>query len=90
MRVDSFTSFVEETEARLRRALTASFGPEAGREATAEALAYAWRNWSRVRSLDNPAGYLYRVGRDKGRDYVRRRAGVGLPGPGGLIASGLP
>lgn len=93
LRVDAFTSFVEETEPRLRRALTATFGPDAGREATAEALAYAWRNWNRVRSLGNPAGYLYRVGRDKGRDYVRSLSGVGLEMPANpvpWIEPGLP
>lgn len=54
-------------EPRLRRALTATFGPEGGREAAAEALEYGWRHWERVRNMDNPAGYLYRVGRDRGR-----------------------
>ena len=39
-RVDSFTEFVAEIEPRLRRALTATFGIEAGRDATADALVY--------------------------------------------------
>ncbi len=70
-RVDSFTEFVAELEPRLRRALTATFGIEAGRDAAAEALVYAWRHWDRVKSLENPAGYLYRVGRDRGRKVSR-------------------
>lgn len=56
-------------EPRLRRALIAVWGPEVGREATVDALAYGWMNWDRVRRLANPVGYLYRVGRNS----VRRR-----------------
>lgn len=65
--VEGFTDFVAEVEPRLRRALTATFGAEGGREATAEALLYGWKHWSRVCVMENPAGYLYRVGRDRGR-----------------------
>ena len=35
----TFSAFVEENEARLRRALTARFGSEVGKEAAADALA---------------------------------------------------
>jgi RNA polymerase sigma-70 factor (ECF subfamily) len=60
--VDSYTTFVLEHQAALRRALVAGFGPEVGREAAEEALIYGWRHWPRVRDLDNTAGYLFRVG----------------------------
>jgi DNA-directed RNA polymerase specialized sigma24 family protein len=75
--VDTFSEFVVEVEPRLRRALTATFGAEVGREAAAEALAYGWAHWSRVSGMDNPAGYLYRVGRDRGR-FLPLRTGTGL------------
>jgi DNA-directed RNA polymerase specialized sigma24 family protein len=65
--VDAFSAFVVEVEPRLRRALTATFGPDVGRDAAAEALAYAWTQWDRVADMHNPAGYLYRVGQDRGR-----------------------
>lgn len=65
----AFTAFVEEVEARLRYALVAAVGRERGREAAAEALAYAWEHWERVASMENPAGYLYKVG----RSHARRR-----------------
>ena len=68
----SFTSFVEEVEPKLRVALVARFGPEDGRDATADALAYGWEHWDRIRSMDNPAGYLYRVGQHKGFRRWRR------------------
>lgn len=58
-----FADFVRDTEPRLRRALVATWGPELGREATAEALVYAWSNWDRVSGMDNPGGYLYVVGK---------------------------
>lgn len=84
-RVDDFSTFVVEVEPRLRRALTATFGPDVGREAAAEALAYGWTHWDRVGAMRNPAGYLYRVGRDRGRaipmpDYVGGWVDVSVSG----------
>jgi DNA-directed RNA polymerase specialized sigma24 family protein len=70
-REDGFRVFVTDVEPRLRRALTAAYGYERGREATAEALAYAWENWQRVAGLANPAGYLYRVGQSRTRGNKR-------------------
>ena len=68
----SFTRFVEEVEPRLRVALVAHFGPEDGRDATADALAYGWEHWDRIKDMDNPAGYLYRVGQRRGFRRWRR------------------
>ena len=70
---EAFTSFVVEVELRMRRALVAALGVEAGREATADALTYGWEHWGRVSLLENPAAYLYRVGRSKGRRYLVRQ-----------------
>ena len=39
-----------------------------GREATAEALAYAWEHWEHVKTMSNVTGYLYRVGQSKTRE----------------------
>ena len=58
----AFGIFFADAEPRLRRALVARFGIHAGREATVDALAYGWENWARVGAMDNPVGYLYRVG----------------------------
>ncbi|MFL6203769.1 MAG: RNA polymerase sigma factor [Acidimicrobiales bacterium] len=68
-----FERFAREVEPRLRRALVAGFGAVVGREAAADALAWAWQNWDRVVGLESPVGYLYRVGRtlalrSEGRD----------------------
>ena len=45
---EAFTEFVREVEPRLRLALVAAFGADAGVEATAEALAYGWEHWDSV------------------------------------------
>jgi len=66
-----FTRFVKETEPRLSYALAAAYGIEVGAEATADAMAWAWENWSKVETMKNPAGYLYRVGQSKARRYFR-------------------
>ena len=68
-----FTRFVKEVEPRLSYAFFAAFGPEVGSEVTSEALAYAWEHWPRLSKMDNPAGYLYRVGQSKARWYHRPR-----------------
>lgn len=71
--VDSFEVFFREAEPRLHDALSACLGSELGRESTADALAHGWENWDRVRSMQNPIGYLYVVGRDRGKKARRRR-----------------
>jgi DNA-directed RNA polymerase specialized sigma24 family protein len=67
-----FQEFFVAHEPRLRRALVAAYGVDRGREAAAEALAYAWENWSRVRGMAHPAAYLYRVGQSRTRDRKAR------------------
>jgi RNA polymerase sigma factor (sigma-70 family) len=91
--VDAFTIFVDAHEAGLRSALTASLGWDLGREAAAEAFAYGWENWERVSQMRNPVGYLYRVGRNKGR-RMRPRQPIAFPPPTAVaepwIEPGLP
>ncbi len=71
---EGFDEFVARIEPALRRALVLSFGPQAGREACIDALAWAWENWTRVSAMSNPAGYLYRVGQTCAR---RQIVGIG-------------
>jgi DNA-directed RNA polymerase specialized sigma24 family protein len=72
----SFEDFLEMAEPRLRRALVARLGRERGREATAEALAWAYEHWERVRAMENPVGYVYRVGVSRTRP-PRLAVGIG-------------
>lgn len=62
-RRENFSRFARDAEPRLRIALAAAVGQDLGSEATAEALAYGWEHWERVETMENPVGYLYRVGR---------------------------
>ncbi len=71
--IDSFSAFVRETGPGLKHALMASLGPETGNEAAAEALTYAWEHWDRVEAMDNPGGYLFKVGRNWGKRRMSRR-----------------
>ena len=77
--VVTFEEFAATVGVRLRAGLVAAFGPDAGVDAAAEALAYGWQNWNRVGAMDNPSGYLYRVGRTAAR-RARRPQGF-LPTP---------
>jgi RNA polymerase sigma factor (sigma-70 family) len=71
--VDAFRAFVGGVEPSLRRALVAAYGADLGREATADALAWAWQHWPRVQSMTNAPGYLWRVGQTSVRRSTRRR-----------------
>ena len=42
-----------------------------GADVTAEALAYGFEAWERVESMENPAGFLYRVGQSAARREFR-------------------
>lgn len=86
-RAEDFDAFVAANEASLRRALTAEFGPEDGRDAAAAAFAYAWEHFERVRTMDRPVGYLYRVGQSSRR---RRREPPVFPEPPSELPLGEP
>jgi len=68
-----FEAFVKDVEPRLSRAFAAAYGFEDGRDATAEALAYAFEHWDRLQHIGNLPGYLFRVGQSRSR---RRRQPV--------------
>jgi DNA-directed RNA polymerase specialized sigma24 family protein len=73
--VESFDAFVIRVEPGLKQAFVARFGRDDGVEATSEAFAYAWEHWTRVSVMENPIGYLYRVGHSRTR-RIRRRTPV--------------
>ena len=76
--VEPFEAFFRRVEPRLRVALSATLGSDAGRVAAADALSHAWERWERVSTMDNPVGYLYVLGRDQGRRQLRGRRRVVL------------
>src|SRR5215831_4708514 len=75
----AFEAFFRENEPKLRHALVAAYGFEDGRDAAAEALAYAWEHWERLRDITNLPGYLFRVAQSRRR---RRRIPVIWDSPG--------
>lgn len=75
----AFDQFARLTGQRLRVALAARYGVDIGAEAAADALAYAWQHWDRVRVMDNPSGYLFRVGQTSARRHHRWHHRVELP-----------
>jgi DNA-directed RNA polymerase specialized sigma24 family protein len=73
-----FEDFMRRNEARLRTALVLTYGPDLGREATAEALVWAWEHWATVAALEAPVPYLYRVGQSRTRRIRRRHPDAGF------------
>jgi RNA polymerase sigma-70 factor (ECF subfamily) len=70
-RSGAFNAFVGSTGETVRRALVASYGVEVGTEAAADALAVAWERWPEVSTMDNPGGFLFRVGQSRARPHIR-------------------
>lgn len=60
-------------EAPLRRTLVAWYGPTLGRDAAQHALEWAWTHRNRLDGMDNPAGYLFRVGQSYAKRELRRK-----------------
>jgi RNA polymerase sigma-70 factor (ECF subfamily) len=72
-----FDEFVADVRPRLVRAFVPVVGVGDAADATAEALAGAYEHWATLRTMANPAGYLYRVGRSR----VRWRRVPSMPPP---------
>lgn len=71
--IQSFERFFDRSEPALRRALVAGYGADLGREATAEALTRAWRDWDRIAVMSNPAGYVFRIGQNWAKSEIKRK-----------------
>jgi DNA-directed RNA polymerase specialized sigma24 family protein len=59
---EDYAAFLRDAEPRLRNALVAGHGAERGMEALSDTLLYGYRHWERIAGMQNPIGYLYRVG----------------------------
>lgn len=69
---EEYLRLFELAEPRLRRALIAGFGAGVGREAAVVALGWAWQHSGRLSAMDNPVGYLYRVGETAARRLLEQ------------------
>ncbi len=73
-----FIAWATDAEPRLRQSLTATFGTQAGCDATADALGVAWERWDQISSMENPIGYVYGIGRNMARRTTKKREPVFL------------
>lgn len=71
---EQFDEFVRVEGRRLQLSLVAAHGLAIGSDAAQAALVYCWENWSRVEVMDNPCGYLFRVGQNAARREYRPKA----------------
>jgi len=71
----SFARFYEENRDNVARALSVTLrNPELAAEATDEAMTRAYQRWSKVSGYEKPAGWVYRVGLNWSRSWLRKRA----------------
>jgi RNA polymerase sigma-70 factor (ECF subfamily) len=72
--VEPFEAFYRAQVDRVYRALAVTLGdPHLAREAIDETMARAYAHWRRVRGLDNPGGWAYRVGLNWATSWWRKR-----------------
>jgi RNA polymerase sigma-70 factor (ECF subfamily) len=69
----SFHDFYAGSRDRIGRALAVTLGDaDLAADSVDEAMARAYQKWSSVSRMDNPAGWVYRVGLNVARSRIRR------------------
>jgi RNA polymerase sigma-70 factor (ECF subfamily) len=90
--VAEYIEFLRSRGPGLRHAFVARYGPDVGSDVMGDVAEYAWEHWHKVGNMENPSGWLYRVGQSRSRRYFRRP--VRLPTPHrdscSVIEPGLP
>lgn len=70
----AFADFYRQARREVARALSLALGDaELANEATDEAMTRAYERWRKVSELDNPGGWVYRVGLNWSLSVLRRR-----------------
>jgi len=70
----AFSDFYRQARSDVARALSLALGDaELAAEATDEAMTRAYERWRTVSTLDNPGGWVYRVGLNWSLSVLRRR-----------------
>jgi RNA polymerase sigma-70 factor (ECF subfamily) len=87
-----FAEFYRRERDGVARALALTLGDaDLGAEAADEAMARAYQRWSTVRGMESPGGWVFRVGLNWSRSWLRRRGRAPQPlfdpGPGEHQAS---
>lgn len=74
LRPEQFEAFYSAFRTEVFKPLAATLGDrDLAREAVDEAMVRAYTRWSRVRKMDNPEGWVYRVAYRWAIDKIRRR-----------------
>jgi RNA polymerase sigma factor (sigma-70 family) len=82
-----FEDFYREQRATIGRALAVTLrDTQLAADAIDEAMARAYQRWGRVQALDNPGGWVYRVGLNWSRSFLRRSR---RPAPIWMTSSGV-
>jgi len=69
----TFVDFYRDHRSPVARALALTLGDrQLADEATDEAMTRAYQHWKKVSTLDNPGGWVYRVGLNWSRSVLRR------------------
>lgn len=85
----AFETFYTDHRDLIGRALCYSLNDrDLGFEAADEAMVRAYRQWSTVSTLANPEGWVFKVGLNWGRSWIKRRLTAALKAP--LLASPGP
>lgn len=72
----SFEGFYERTRTQVAKALALTLrDADLANEAADEAMARAYARWRTVQLLDNPGGWVYRVGLNWANSTLRRKGG---------------
>jgi RNA polymerase sigma-70 factor, ECF subfamily len=75
LRPSDFSAFYRQSWVEIYRPLVATLrDPDLAAEAVDEAMERAYARWSKVSSLSNPEGWIYRVAYRWGVDRLRRRS----------------
>ncbi len=77
-----FEAFYARHRNTVARTLALGFNdPDLGFEAADEAMVRAYRNWSEVSRYANPEGWVFKVGLNWGRSWLRRRLTATVKAP---------
>lgn len=89
---EAFTEFLRRRGPGLRHAFIARYGPDIGSEVMGDVSVYAWEHWKKVSRMENPSGWLYRVGQSRSRRYFRRPIRLPQPEPANdlIVEPALP